>query len=120
MSIIETSWRPSRGRLLTRLRGKISAEDVLRWQESLAMALARMPAKARFSLLVDLRGYEPMDGEALARVAAILPQLLQRNDLTCTAIANVRDPEASVAVARDEQVFTDVDAAERWLASRPD
>jgi hypothetical protein len=116
MSIIETSWRPSRGRLLTRLRGKISADDAARWRESLLMALSRMPAKSRFSVIVDLRGYVPADPDVHARVRDILPSLRDAQNVVCTAVAHVTDEPSATPLG--DRAFSDVDAAELWLASR--
>ena len=140
----QSAWDAATGTLRTELRGAVTLADVAAWQEGLHREVGRIPANRGFKLLLDLRGFEPVDLDAHKAMRNVVPELLAShgmrpafldlfegppdvpitttNGVTCLAFANVHhdetkmgDYERRIATA-SQRFFTDRDAAEAWLA----
>lgn len=144
---IGSTFDPYRSVLETRLSGKVTVEDVERWKAGLAAEIRRIPDGARFRLLSDLRGFEPVDLDAHRAMREVVPRLLAAHGLRpavtdlfddepelpitttrgvrCGAYANVHhDAEKMQSYERRvggpvQRFFVDRAEAEAWLETVP-
>jgi hypothetical protein len=139
-----SAWDATTRTLRTELRGAVAGADVESWRQGLHREVARIPANSGFKLLLDLRGFEPVDLDAHKAMRKVVPELLighgmrpaflglfddapevavtTENGVVVQAFANVHHDETKMGdyerrIGTDTQRFlTDREAAEAWLA----
>lgn len=141
---VTTEWYAHEQLLITRLQGKITGNDVRRWQDSLQAVIETIPDNTKFKILVDLYGFEAENTEVHKEYRSIIPLLLadygyrigyldmfpeatielkSKRGIQCVAMANVHhnadkmlDYETRFSKLH-EHYFTDPDAALQWIKS---
>ncbi|HYX37028.1 MAG TPA: hypothetical protein VE954_28335 [Oligoflexus sp.] len=140
-------WDDTLSILQTELKGSVTREDVLLWKKNLHAALERIPDGRAFRLLLDLKGFEPVDIEAHKAMRLVIPHILLSHGMRpayadlfddpgklsvtlqrsqrCFAFANVHHDENKMGqyemkIGRsDQRFFTDPDKARQWLIQQP-
>ncbi len=141
-----SAWHDERKLLVTELNGTVSEANVAAWKAGLAVAVAAIPPRTRFKLIMDLSGYEPATIGAHKAMREIIPRLLAAHGMR-PAYIDLFDEKPEVAVTSDgrdvtafanvhhdadkmasyerrigrpgQRFFTSRDAAEAWIAGEP-
>lgn len=131
----------------TQLTGAVTVAHVTAWERGLQALVAQIPDGVTFRLLVDLVGFAPVDIAAHKAMRAVVPLLLAEHGMRpalldlfegehslavtaprgvrCTACANVHHDATKMKDYQkrlgrlDQAFFSELAAAETWLATAP-
>lgn len=141
---MQSSWHPNERLIVTRLNGKVSINDIKKWEGDLLKVIDSIPSDSSFKIMVDLSNFEAENTEAHKYFRNIIPllladhhyrigyldmfpeasiQLRKKRGIECLAMVNVHHNEEKMTDYQSrfsstrEQYYTDRDKAMKWILS---